>query len=121
MRNAGLADAQWATRTIGPHQNSVGLVNGKSTNATVVVAYHGAISSAQAGHPVGGKIAVEPPSTVAGTSGYTGSSGHSIVATFVQPAATVTSASTTTFYPTRVPVDSHFALAPPLSPRAGRK
>jgi len=46
---------------------------------------------------VGGKIAVEPPSTVAGTSGYTGSHGVSVVATFVVPVDTSATSSALTF------------------------
>jgi hypothetical protein len=92
----GTATAKPATTSIGPNQHFVGLVNGKATKATVVVACPGPISIGKTGHPVGGTIAVEPPSTVAGTTGYTGSRGHSVVATFVVPVP-VTTTSTVTF------------------------
>jgi len=95
----GTADAKPETTSIGPNQHFVGLVNGKSTKATVVVACPGPISIGRTGHPVGGTIAVEPPSTVASTTGYTGSRGRSVIATFVVPVpVTTTSAVTFTHY-----------------------
>jgi hypothetical protein len=95
----GMAAATPAATSIGPHQHFVGLVNETSTKATVIVACPGPVRRGQMGHPVGGTIAVEPPSTIAGTSGYTGSHGRSVVATFVVPVpVTTTSAVTFTRY-----------------------
>jgi hypothetical protein len=91
----GVAEATPTTTTIGPHQPFVGVVNGKSSNATVVVACPG--PAGRTGHPVGGTIAVEPPSTVSGTTGYTGSRGHSVVARFVLPVPTATAPPALTF------------------------
>jgi hypothetical protein len=86
LATGGIAGAATtATTTIGPHQHFVGLVNGKSTKATVIVACPGPVSNGKTGHPVGGKIAVEPPSTTAGTSGSTGSRGHSVAVAFMIP------------------------------------
>jgi hypothetical protein len=91
----GIAEA--TPTTIGPHQHFIGLVNGKSTKATVIVACPGPVSNGQTGHPVGGTIAVEPPSSVSGTRGYTGSKAHSVVATFVLPVPTTISPAALTF------------------------
>jgi hypothetical protein len=85
----GVAGATPATATIGPHQHFLGLVNGKSNKATVIVACPGPISIGDTGHPVGGTIAVESPSTVADNSGNTGSRGHEVVASFVTPTAAI--------------------------------
>jgi hypothetical protein len=93
----GTATAKPATTSIGPHQHFVGLVNGKSMKATVIVACPGPVWIGRMGHPVGGTIAVEPPSTVAGPSGYTGSRGRSVVATFVVPVDTPPTNSALTF------------------------
>lgn len=94
----GTVAAQSRTGTIGPHQHFVGLVNGHSTKATIVMVCTSPLSSAEMGHPLRGQtITVEPASTVAGTSGYTGTSGLSVVATFVQATASAASASTVTF------------------------
>jgi hypothetical protein len=92
----GAAEAT-TTTSIGPHQHFVGLVNGKSTKAKVIVACPGPVWTGRTGHPVGGKIAVEPPSAVSGTTGYTGSRGHSVVATFLLPVPTTTAPAALTF------------------------
>jgi len=81
----GIAGASPTTTPIAPHEHFIGLVNGKSSKATVIVACPGPVSVGQTGHPVGGTIAVEPPSTATGSSGYTGSRGRSVVASFVIP------------------------------------
>jgi hypothetical protein len=91
----GRATAKPATTSIGPHQHFVGLVNGISTKATVIVACPGPRGGM--GHPVGGTIAVEPLSTAAGTSGYTGSRGRSVLATFVVPIPIASPPPTVTF------------------------
>jgi hypothetical protein len=82
----GIAGATPTTSAIGPNQHFVGLVNKKSTKAVIKMACPGPLSTVSTGHPLGGQtVAVEPPSTVAGTSGYTGTRGHLVVASFVTP------------------------------------
>jgi hypothetical protein len=95
----GTAGAQTTptTSAVGPHQHFLGLVNGKSTKATIAVACPVPISAGETGHPVGGTLAVEPPATVAATSGNTGSRGRSVVATFVLPEVTPAANSALTF------------------------
>jgi len=92
----GIAGA--TSTTIAPHQHFIGLVNRKSTNAVIEMVCPGPLSNASMGHPLGGQtVAVEPPSTVAGTSGYTGTRGRSIVASFVSVVPITTATSTVTF------------------------
>jgi hypothetical protein len=92
------AGASPTTTTIGPHQHFVGLVNKKSTKATITMACPLPLSTVSMGHPLGGQtVAVEAPSTVARTSGYTGTRGHSIVASFVAVVPVTPATSTVTF------------------------
>lgn len=83
----GVASARTA---IGPGQHFVGRVNKHTTNAVILMACATPDPSGT-GHPLGGQaIAVEPRSTTADTTGYTGTHGRSIVATFVVPVAVAT-------------------------------
>jgi len=98
----GIAGATPTTTTtttiIGPNQHFIGLVNKKSTRAIIKMACPLPLSTASMGHPLGGQtVAVEPPSTVAGSSGYTGTRGRSIVASFVAVVPLTTATSTVTF------------------------
>lgn len=71
---------------IGPDQPFIGLVNGKSSDATIVMACLGPITPGETGHPVGNQtVEVETASTVAATDGYTGSAGTQIDALFSAP------------------------------------
>jgi hypothetical protein len=96
---SGVAEATPTTSsTIAPHQHFVGLVNKRSTNATIEMVCPGPLSTTSMGHPLSGQtVAVEPPSTVASTSGYTGTRGRSIVASFVAVVPVTTATSTVTF------------------------
>jgi hypothetical protein len=82
----GIAGASPSTTLIGPHQLFVGQVNGRSTKAIIKMACPLPLSTVSTGHPLGGQtVAVDPTSTVASTSGNTGSRGHLVVASFVTP------------------------------------
>ena len=71
---------------IGPNQPFIGLVNGKSSDATIVMACLGPITAGETGHPVGNQtVEVETASTVAATDGFTGSAGTQIDAIFNAP------------------------------------
>jgi len=95
---SGVAISEPVTGTIGPHQHFVGLVNGRSTKAIIEMVCPYPLSSTEMGHPLNGQtIAVEPPSTVAGVSGYTGTRGRSVVASFGGSVVPVTNTSTVTF------------------------
>jgi hypothetical protein len=83
--------------TIGPHQYFIGLVNGKAADASVAMVCPLPLHLGELGHPLNGTVAVEPPSTVAGRSGDTGSRGRSVVASFVVPVPATTPTSTLTF------------------------
>lgn len=83
------AGAHPSVTTFGPHEHFVGLVNGQSTEAIIKMACTSPLSSTEMGHPLSGQtVAVEPSSSVAGTSGFTGSRGRSVVATFGVPTST---------------------------------
>ncbi|HYA69297.1 MAG TPA: hypothetical protein VED63_11245 [Acidimicrobiales bacterium] len=97
----GAAGATPTTTGIGPNQHFTGLVNKKSTKAIITMACALPLSTVSMGHPLGGQtVAVEPPTTVAGRSGDTGSRGRSIVASFVAvtPVNSATSSVTFTRY-----------------------
>lgn len=92
--SGGIASARTA---IGPGQHFVGLVNKHTSNAIILMACVTPDPSGT-GHPLGGQtIAVKPASTTAGTTGYTGTRGRSIVAAFVLPAAASTTNTSLTF------------------------
>jgi hypothetical protein len=83
----GVAGARTA---IGPRQHFVGLVNKHTTNATILMVC-ATPDPNETGHPLGGQtITVKPPSTAASTTGYTGTHGRSITASFVLPVAAST-------------------------------
>jgi hypothetical protein len=83
----GVASARTA---IAPGQHFVGLVNKHTTNVVIVMACPTPDPNGT-GHPLGGQtIAVEPPSSTATTTGYTGTHGRSITASFVLPVPTST-------------------------------
>lgn len=77
------------TPGIGPNQLFTGLVNGKASDATVTVVCPSPAAPNQTGHPAGNQtLAVEPASSVAAGSGYTGSQGKAVAAGVVIPAGT---------------------------------
>jgi len=94
--SGGVAGAR-ATQ-IGPGQHFIGLVNKHTAKATILMACVPPINPVQTGHPLGGQtIAVEPPPTTASKTGFTGTRGKSITATFLLPAATAVTTSALTF------------------------
>jgi len=77
----GVANAR---TDIGPGEHFVGLVNKHTANAIILMACGPPLSPNETGHPLGGQtIAVEPPPTTAGSTGFTGTRGRSITAGFV--------------------------------------
>ena len=94
---SGVAGAR--PTTIGPGQHFVGLVNGHAANATIAMVCFPPLNPGKFGHPLAGQtVAVEPPSTTARSTGYTGTRGRSVVAAFVTPIAAGTSTVTFTHY-----------------------
>jgi hypothetical protein len=100
LATAGPATAARAsTPAIGPHQHFVGLVNGKAANAVIEMVCLPPLNPGETGHPLQGQtVAVEPPPATATTTGYTGSRGRSVVASFVSSSAAATSTLTFTHY-----------------------
>lgn len=65
-----------------PNQQFVGLVNGRTQNATINMACFGPVRSGQEGHPFSGQWAEVLQAEAIAQFGYTGSRGTSIVADF---------------------------------------
>ncbi len=103
LGNNGTAAAQPTPATkIGPRQFFVGMVNGKSADAVIAVVCPGPLRPGQLGHPLNDEVALEeflPPAPT--TSGYTGSHGRSVVATFVVPNGASINTVTFTHYGTK--------------------
>jgi hypothetical protein len=89
-----------ASTAIGPNQSFVGLVNGHASKATIDVVCPGPARLGQTGHPAGGQtigVQFPPPSTVPVVpTGYTGTRGRSIVASFISPVAAQASPASST-------------------------
>jgi hypothetical protein len=77
-----------AGSTVGPHQYFAGLVNGRHSQAAVLVACPGPIIPGQTGHPFANQP-LEVLQAVAVPGGFTGSAANRIVAYFAPQAAAV--------------------------------
>ncbi len=104
---APTAAAAIAGPHIGPDQGFVGLVNGRSSNAQILVFCPGPIRPLQTGHPVGGQsvsaaLVLASPATV----GFTGRSATRIDVHFLLPASPAAVPS---------PVIRSYGVAVPLS------
>jgi len=84
---------------IRPHQAFVGLVNGATTNATIDVNCPGPLRLGQTGNPLPNQTmaVASPVASTATVIGFTGSRGHSIVASLISASATSASGLTLTF------------------------
>lgn len=100
VATGGPADARTAaTHSIGPRQHFIGLVNGHAANAIITMVCTSPLDPGETGHPLEGQtIAVEPPPTTARSTGYTGTRGNSVIASFVVPSTAGTSTITFTKY-----------------------
>jgi len=110
VATAAAASADTPSVAIGPNQTFAGLVNGHLANAKVDVICPGPLRTAETGHPASGQTlgVTSAPPTIAST-GFTGSRGRSIMASFVTPTAAGTATVTFTQYGTQ-PIPTTFLL-----------
>ena len=98
---------------IGPNEYFVGLVNGKTADATIDMVCPSPFSPGETGHPLAGQtLEVETVLAITSVTGYTGSAAHSIDALF-NPTSVGTSANppvvfTSFFAPAPIPTTDTF-------------
>jgi hypothetical protein len=92
-----------------PNQQFVGLVNGRTQDASINMACFGPIRPGQQGHPFAGQSAEVLRADAIANSGFTGSLGTTIVADFPTTSATPQSL-TFSYYGVQDPIPTSFLL-----------
>lgn len=100
-----------AVAPVGPNQFFQGLVNGRTTQSSILIACLGPVRPGQLGRPLPGQSVMVSlaPSTSPASVGFTGSAARSIVA-FLSPSASSDPSITMTEYGVAAPIPTNITL-----------